>query len=175
MKQRGGRRPGAGRPKSSRNKTQGQGAIKMASAQALTLAYEGLSPLQYMLDVMRQTDDDLIEMERAGVIDTVERIKLQAQRNKRRDRASQAAAPYVHPRLAAADPLNEEDRPINVQINIVPVRPKSREINSTDCTRGEPSAFRRRDRQPRGDEPHAPLRPESDGQPAEGGQRRRLA
>jgi hypothetical protein len=100
MKQHGGKRPGAGRPKGSKNKTQGKGATRPASAQASGVADEDRSPLQRLLNEMRQTDDDLMEMEQAGVIDARERLRLQAERNKRRNRAAKAAARFVHPRPA---------------------------------------------------------------------------
>ena len=77
---RGGVRPGAGRPKGSGKdvpKQQGREQIALAKA-------KGLTPLEYMLEVMNNEAEDVA----------------------RRDRMAQAAAPYVHARLApkAADP-----------------------------------------------------------------------
>ena len=54
-----------------------------------------------MLRVLRQDDSDLLALEKRSKIDTAERIKLQADRDRRRDWAAQAAAPYVRPRLSA--------------------------------------------------------------------------
>ena len=93
---RGGARAGAGRKK-------GSGTGKLASTKAIAKAAEGESPIEYMLRTMRQADDDLLDLEKSGAIETAERIKLQAARNQRRDWAAQAAAPYVHPRLSSIE------------------------------------------------------------------------
>lgn len=68
---RGGKRPGAGRPAGAANKRTREIADKLVS--------EGLSPLEYMLSVMRDEGAD----------------------KERRDEMAKAAAPYVHPRLTA--------------------------------------------------------------------------
>ncbi|PVE26439.1 hypothetical protein DC522_01360 [Microvirga sp. KLBC 81] len=76
---RGGTRPGAGRPKgSSKGVPKKQGREQIALARA-----KGLTPLEYMLSVMNNEAEDPA----------------------RRDRMAQAAAPYVHAKLApkAAD------------------------------------------------------------------------
>src|SRR5687767_2898219 len=71
---RGGPRPGAGRPKgSSKGVPKQQGREQIALAKA-----KGLTPLEYMLAVMNNEAEDVA----------------------RRDRMAQAAAPYVHARLA---------------------------------------------------------------------------
>ena len=71
---RGGTRPGAGRPKGS-----GKGVPKKQGREQIALAKaQGLTPLEYMLDVMNDEAEDAA----------------------RRDRMAQAAAPYVHARLA---------------------------------------------------------------------------
>lgn len=70
---RGGKRPGAGRPKGTGNKVS-----EAAKKKALE---GGISPLEYMLDVMRDVSAD---------------------RSERMD-AAKAAAPYVHPRLSSVD------------------------------------------------------------------------
>ncbi len=71
---RGGTRPGAGRPKGS-----GKGAPKKQGREQIALAKaKGLTPLEYMLDVMNNEAEDAA----------------------RRDRMAQAAAPYAHARLA---------------------------------------------------------------------------
>ena len=90
----GGARPGAGRKK-------GSGTVRRSGLEAIALARQGESPLEYMLRVLRQDNSDLLALEKCGVIDPVERIRLQADHDKRRDWAAQAAAPYVHPRLSA--------------------------------------------------------------------------
>lgn len=68
---RGGERPGAGRPAGSKNKKTRETATAAAAA--------GLSPVEYLLSVMRN------------------RRKPEAQRME----AAKAAAPYCHPRLQA--------------------------------------------------------------------------
>ena len=81
---RGGFREGAGRPKNAANKA--------SVARQAKIAAEGETPLDYRLSVMRdETQDEAA----------------------RRD-AAKAAAPYVHPRLAAVEhsgkvTLNHED------------------------------------------------------------------
>lgn len=69
----GGKRPGAGRPKGSRN--------KVTAKREAEVAQSGLTPLAYMLKVMRDTKVD----------------------KARRDEMAKASAPYVHPRLNAVD------------------------------------------------------------------------
>lgn len=73
---RGGFRPGAGRPK--------QGETKQDIADAATAA--GLTPLEYMLAVMRDPTAT----------------------TERRDRMAQAAAPYCHKRAADSAPTKKE-------------------------------------------------------------------
>ncbi len=68
---RGGRRPGAGRPKGARNK---KTAAVIAAIEA-----SGTTPLDFMLDVMRNPALPICD----------------------RFEAAKAAAPYVHPRLAS--------------------------------------------------------------------------
>jgi hypothetical protein len=85
MAQRGGGRPGAGRKKGSANKS--------TLAHKARLAESGLSPLDYMLSVLRS------ETETA----------------ERRMDAAKAAAPYVHPRLAAIEHGGKDGGPIQFQ------------------------------------------------------------
>lgn len=76
----GGFRPGSGRPKGAKN-IKPSPKIDVA-ADIATAAYKsGLSPLDYMLSVMR---DDTID-------------------GNRRDRMAVAAAPFVHSKAEAAD------------------------------------------------------------------------
>jgi hypothetical protein len=67
----GGKRPGAGRPRGARNKT--------AEAVRQKAAATGITPLDYMLKVLRNEGED----------------------EKRRDAMAIAAAPYIHPKLAS--------------------------------------------------------------------------
>lgn len=70
---RGGQRPGAGRPKGAQNKA----TVEQREA----VKESGLTPLEYLLSVMRD--------------DTAERAE--------RVDAAHKAAPYVHPKLANVD------------------------------------------------------------------------
>lgn len=70
---RGGVRPGAGRPR------KGETAAKPETVRREAAAVE-MTPLEYMLSVVNNPDAD----------------------EARRDRMAQAAAPYVHPRIADA-------------------------------------------------------------------------
>ena len=78
---RGGRRHGAGRKKGSPNKA--------SAAREVAVAASGLTPLEYMLSIMRdETQHIAVRMEMA-----------------------KAAAPYVHPRFAAIEHRgNADDR-----------------------------------------------------------------
>ena len=77
---RGGIRPGAGRPSGARNR-------KTVETQA-AIAQSGLTPLDYMIGVMRDEKND-------------PRTRLEAAHH---------AAPYVHPKLTATD-LNVNAKP----------------------------------------------------------------
>ena len=97
-KQRGGSRSGAGRPKGKLGsktvvrKKAAELAIKAAMA-------EGETPLEYMLRVMRSTQDE-----------------------KRRDAMAVAAAPYVHAKLAAVAHTGKDGDPLfpsRIEIKLV--------------------------------------------------------
>lgn len=81
---RGGKRPGSGRPK---------GAISKSTAALVEAANSGgPSPLEYMLGIMR---DATAEPDR-------------------RDDMAKAAAPYMHPKLAAVEHTGADGGPIKV-------------------------------------------------------------
>lgn len=80
---RGGSRQGAGRKTGSATRRTREIADAAAASGELT-------PLEYMLSVMRQDA-------------THEDPKIQAVREQMRFEAAKAAAPYVHPRLAAVE------------------------------------------------------------------------
>ncbi len=83
---RGGKRPGAGRRKGSRNKA--------SAAREMAVAASGLTPLAYMLAVMRDELQPLsVRMEMA-----------------------KAAAPYVHPRFSAIEHRGEKDAQLRHKI-----------------------------------------------------------
>lgn len=78
---RGGPRPGAGRKPGTPNKA--------TIARQEEVAASGVTPLEYMLEVMRNPLAD---------------------ETKRLD-AAKAAAPFVHPRLSTVDVGNKDDKP----------------------------------------------------------------
>jgi hypothetical protein len=63
---------------------------RATAARAAAIAASGLTPLDYLLDVMRDTGNEL---------------------DKRLD-AAKAAAPYVHPKLASVELTGDEGKPI---------------------------------------------------------------
>lgn len=83
---RGGQRPGAGRKAGSPNKAT---AERQAEVEA-----SGLTPLEFMLDVLR---DDQQSMEN-------------------RCWAAEKAAPFVHPKLAAVTLAGDPDSPLTVTV-----------------------------------------------------------
>ena len=72
----GGRRPGAGRKRGGINKRPAKS--RLVNEAAVAAAETGISPVEYMLAVMRDPNAEA----------------------DRRDRMAAAVAPYVHPRLA---------------------------------------------------------------------------
>lgn len=85
---RGGKRHGAGRKKGARNKA--------SAAREAAIAASGLTPLQYMLALMRdETQPVAVRLEMA-----------------------KAAAPYVHPRLAAVAHTGEADVPTEHHLTV---------------------------------------------------------
>jgi hypothetical protein len=83
-KTKGGARPGAGRKKGSPNK-------KTAELQK-AVAESGVTPLEFMLDIMRTKPSDDIEDPRL----LVDLLAL-------RFEAAKAAAPYVHAKLSSVE------------------------------------------------------------------------
>lgn len=81
----GGKREGAGRKRGIPNKATAKKAAEIAES--------GLTPLDYMLQLMRNEESD-------GVV---------------RFEAAKAAAPYVHPRLAATEHTGKDGGPIETK------------------------------------------------------------
>lgn len=84
---RGGKRPGAGRKKGGTTKATVYRQEMIARAVA-----EGISPLDVMMTAMRSAWD-------AGLVNEAVQVAI-------------AAAPYVHPRLAATDMRVDDKRPL---------------------------------------------------------------
>lgn len=94
---RGGRRQNAGRKAGS--------ATKKTREIANRAAEEGITPLEYMLRVMRQETDH-------------EDPKIAIAREAMAFEAAKAAAPYVHPRLAAIEHTGPEGGPIQQTVEL---------------------------------------------------------
>lgn len=82
----GGARPGAGRRRGSRN--------RKTVEQAAAVEASGLTPLDYLLSVMRDSEKS-------------EALRIDAAKN---------AAPYVHARLAAVELSGKKDAPIVLEL-----------------------------------------------------------
>ena len=96
---RGGVRPGAGRPK---------GATTKKTREIAEAALKGgVSPLEYMLKVMR-----------AAVPANADALTLVRARELRFE-AAKAAAPYIHPRLNAVEHTGKGGGPVRASIEVV--------------------------------------------------------
>lgn len=87
-KPKGGVRPGSGRKKGS--------VVTKTRAIADRAIQEGLTPLEYMLQVLRDEGED----------------------PERRFEAAKAAAPYIHPRLAAIEHTGKDGGAIDHSITV---------------------------------------------------------
>lgn len=103
---RGGARKGAGRKKGS--------ATAKTRAIADKAAADGITPLEFMLQVMRSEPSDQLDA----------RDALRA--TEMRFEAAKAAAPYMHPRLASVEHVggDESSNPIRgiTEIRLIPLK-----------------------------------------------------
>jgi hypothetical protein len=95
---RGGARKNAGRKAGSATKRTREIADRSAA--------EGITPLEYMLEVMRKDLSDEMEPEAMW--------KAMAMKFE----AAKAAAPYIHPRLAAVEHSGKDGGDIGLRINV---------------------------------------------------------
>lgn len=95
----GGARQGAGRKRGGKNAKSAEIAQKAAAA--------GLTPLEYMLDILRGNPPE-------GA-DVAQKLSYEAMRFE----AAKAAAPYVHPRLAAVEHSGPGGKDIPLSIRVV--------------------------------------------------------
>lgn len=95
-KKNGGARKGSGRKKGAATKKTREIADKLAASDEMT-------PLEYMLDTLRETPEKLKAKHTAGEIDTEQYIVALGDLTRRRDQAAQSAAPYIHPRLSSIE------------------------------------------------------------------------
>ena len=101
----GGKRPGAGRKKGSRNKA--------SAARELAITARGLTPLAYILSIVR---------------DETAKTEL-------RNDMAKAAAPYVHPRLAAVEHTGTDEKyatPQRWHVEIVPTPKRENTLPSSE-------------------------------------------
>lgn len=101
MGTKGGARPGSGRIKGSKNKA----TMKRAEVAAMALD-SGITPLEYMLDIMRAPIPDDVDTEARALLTGY------------RFEAAKAAAPYVHPRLAAVEHTGKDGSPLTPVLNV---------------------------------------------------------
>lgn len=95
---RGGSRKGAGRKKGTANLKTREIANKAAAA--------GITPLEYMLDVMRAEPPDGLEPREMLAAVTL------------RFEAAKAAAPYIHPRLQAIEHTGPQGGPMQLDATV---------------------------------------------------------
>ncbi len=95
---RGGARPGSGRKKGSATVKTREIADKAAE--------QGITPLEFMLQVMRQ--------EPLADLDPSDALKTTVMRFE----AAKAAAPYIHPRLAAVEHTGANGGPIDHSLEV---------------------------------------------------------
>lgn len=100
-KPQGGARKGSGRKLGA--------ATKKTRAIADKLVEDGeQTPLEFMLETMRETPDELRKMHKSGEIDTAEFVVRIQDQIARRYTAAKDAAPYIHPRLASIEAKVED-------------------------------------------------------------------
>jgi hypothetical protein len=93
---RGGARPNSGRKL-------GQAATRTRKIADELAASDEMTPLEYMLETLRETPDKLQARHKAGDLDTEQYIVALGDLTRRRDQAAQSAAPYIHPRLSSIE------------------------------------------------------------------------
>ena len=92
----GGTRRNSGRKEGAATKKTREIADKLAESDELT-------PLEYMLQVLRTGHEVIKARREAGEIDDAEYLVLLKAHMERRDWAAEKAAPYIHPRLASIE------------------------------------------------------------------------
>lgn len=79
---------------------------KATAAKAAEIAASGLTPLEYLIEVMRAPcPPELLQAVEAGGLD-VKTVSALASWHAQRIDAAKAAAPYVHPKLASVEVKN---------------------------------------------------------------------
>lgn len=115
----GGKRAGAGRKKGIQNK------INQATREEALAEADGKTPLTVMIRVMRGFLDAAEAMQRSGrakvIVDhkTVTRLDLL----ERAAEVAHKAAPYLHARLQAIEPPDEDREPVEHTVKVIYVNP----------------------------------------------------
>ena len=110
-KKRGGRRPGSGRKRGSANVKTREMADRIIQS--------GVTPLEFMIAIMREPKP----ARRRGESQLNYDLRVQAWGNLCFE-AAKAAAPYIHPRLAAVEYSGTGGDPIKTSLQIEFVVPK---------------------------------------------------
>ena len=95
------KRPGSGGARKGSGRKVGAATKKTREIADRLAASDEISPLEYMLETLRETPDKLRKMYADGDIDTVEYTLRLQELTKRRDKAAVDSCPYLHPRLSS--------------------------------------------------------------------------
>ena len=90
----GGARIGSGRKVGTATKRTRKIADDLAAS-------EGITPLEWMLQTLRETPEKLKAQHESGEIDVVEYTLKMQEMIRRKDRAAETAAVFIHPRLSS--------------------------------------------------------------------------
>jgi hypothetical protein len=103
QKKHGGKRPNSGGARKGSGRKVGAATVKTRKIADKLVEEGGMTPLEYMLDTLRETPEKLQAKHKAGEIDTEQYIVGLQDLTRRRDQAAQNAAPYIHPRLSSIE------------------------------------------------------------------------
>lgn len=109
-KQRGGARPGAGRPKGIPNKPRTYTSLR---GEVVTMRYRyEVMPLDHLMKIINTV---CVQRRGESAEDYAARVK---EHHYRQDAAAKAAAPYMHYRLASVELSNRDGEPTRHQIDL---------------------------------------------------------
>ena len=101
--QHGGKRANAGGARKGSGRKVGAATTKTRKIADDLAASDEMTPLEYMLETLRETPEKLKAQHKAGDLDTEQYIVALGDLTRRRDQAAQSAAPYIHPRLSSIE------------------------------------------------------------------------
>ena len=102
-KKRGGPRANSGGARKGSGRKVGTATTRTRKIADELAASDEMTPLEYMLETLRETPDKLKARHKAGDLDTEQYIVALGDLTRRRDQAAQSAAPYIHPRLSSIE------------------------------------------------------------------------